>query len=192
MAYRARGSYLWSWKQTLIICLTIVVGQMLSTWYLASRQPDLAEISTLMARDGRRNREGRRELELTPGGEQPSEGLPLDVVGEPPPVAPGLEGEALPVAPTQGDEVQEGAWSNAASQAVERLDTAMSRRLEGLALAQGLDPQEVLPDPTLREQAIASGDLRSDAAQALIAEYTRILDELGTKGDDGGGQPTAP
>lgn len=185
MAYRARGSYLWSWKQTLIICLTILVGQMLSTWYLASRLPDMAELSTLMMRDTRRAREARREIELSPGGElPPSEGVPLDLSGEQPPTEPTTDPGA--------DPALEGTWSNAASQAVERLDTAMARRLEGLAIEQGLDPAEVLPDPELREKAIASGDLRSDDAQALIAAYTRILDELGSTQDGGAEPPTAP
>jgi hypothetical protein len=188
MAYRARGSYLWSWKQTLLICLTILVGQMLSTWYLASRLPDMAEISALTVRDNRRARESRRELELAPGGElPPSEGVPLDLSGDAPPVEPTPGATDAPA-----DPALEGTWSNAASQAVERLDTAMARRLEGLALEQGLDPTEILPDPELREKAIASGDLRSDEAQALIAEYTRILDELGSTQGGGAEPPPQP
>jgi hypothetical protein len=36
----------------------------------------------------------------------------------------------------------------------------------------------VLPQATLREEALASGDMRSEASQRLMAEYSRILREL--------------
>ena len=170
MAYRARGSYLWSWKQTLIICLTIVVGQLFSTWYLSTRLPDTDVLTTLLSREGRSDRSGRRG-----SGERPRSGS-SQLGGSTPDLL------AVPSSQHEHDAegaAQDGSWASTASQAVQRLDTAMARRLEKLAQDKGLELDEIMPATELRERAIASGDLRSDAAQELIAEYTRILDTLG-------------
>ncbi len=170
MASRARSSGGWSWKHTLIICLTIVVGQLFSTWYLSTRLPDTDVLTTLLSREGRKDRSGRRG-----GGERSKSGS-------------SQQGSLLSTTPTDPSTqleagtdgaAQDGDWSSTASQAVQRLDSAMARRLEKLAVDKGLVLDEIMPAAALRERAIESGDLRSDAAQELIAEYTRILETLG-------------
>jgi len=170
MASGARSSGGWSWKHTLIICLTIVVGQLFSTWYLSTRLPDTDVLTTLLSREGRKDRSARRGSgERSRAGSSQlgsaSSTTPTDPSSQ---LGEGGEGAA-----------QDGNWASTASQAVERLDSAMARRLEKLAADKELVLDEIMPATALRERAIESGDLRSDAAQELIAEYTRILETLG-------------
>jgi hypothetical protein len=62
--------------------------------------------------------------------------------------------------------------------AVEQFDTTMVRRVQQLARERGIDPETLLPDAALRERAIASGSLKSDASQELVDAYAAILSRL--------------
>jgi len=62
---------------------------------------------------------------------------------------------------------------------VQRYDSLMQQRVQAIAAEKGLDATTLLPEQTLRDEAIGTGDLGSPPAQALVAEYLRIFEELG-------------
>ncbi len=54
---------------------------------------------------------------------------------------------------------------------IARLDELQALRLTKLAERAGLDPATVMPPESLRQAALASDDLRSEASQALLESY---------------------
>jgi hypothetical protein len=199
MAERSRSSYLWSWKQTLIICLTILLGQALSTWYITSKTGGSTQNATSASDQevsSRRPAQRREAPRGGPGSDQgpeaagrPGPGEPdrgeEDDTSTPGPDAPGPKDDR---GPSDGPASPPARGANA----VERLDDAMSRRVEALAAETGRDAQALLPGAELRESAITTGDLRSAESQELIGDYTRILEELrsSTPPAEGGSAPS--
>ena len=174
MAYRARGSFWRQWKQTFVLCIVILVGQGLSTWFLANRQIDTDTLQTAASSKSKWRTGGRRgAVETEPGG-QVGRGGAKSKKGRGQKSAGG--DEDAPPAP--GDDELASRWSLESEAAVERLDGIMQQRLEALAKEKGRDLADLMPDEKLRQEAIVSGDLRSESAQRLISEYSRILREL--------------
>jgi hypothetical protein len=178
-----------SWRGLIIICAVVVIAQSISTYYLAQHQIDSDDISAVLdarkprgarggaeggggggggtgRRGGGGGREGR-QASTTPSGaatwEQPQQAT--TTTGGVEKVMDELDGSER--------------WSLESSDAVQRWDNLMQKRVERVAEQKGIDPATVMPSMDLRERALATDDLRSEEAQELIAEYSRILRELG-------------
>lgn len=120
----------------------------------------------------------------------------LALRGPPPEPVDGL-GSADGPAATQDAEVQGPGTGQEAGpdEVVEAYFEVTLRRLENEATAQGLEPNEVIPGPSLIGAAIASGDLRSADAQTAMAALREGYAKVGLEfpepppesppGDDG-------
>jgi predicted transposase YdaD len=160
------------WPAILIICGVILAGQAASTWYLSQHQVTAADV-VLELRETRGGRSLQEEVAAeTEAGGRARKRKKSSSRG------PKSDGQASTAAAGTGAQGAGDGWSLDSSGAVERWDKLMQQRIERLAEAKGLDPASVLPQATLREEALASGDMRSEASQRLMAEYSRILREL--------------
>lgn len=173
MSPRPSRNPLGDWRGVVIICAVLLAGQAVSTWVVTRNQvteDDLVEVLSDLKSRSRRGSRGRSRSE---GGASSTSAQPPS--GE---LAGGgqLAGEVA-----EQDDASDP-WSLESNDAVQRWDTLMQQRVERLAEKNGVDPATVLPDAGLREQALASGDLRSEASQQLIAEYSSILRELASEG----------
>ncbi len=182
---------LWSrWQGIAVICAVILAGQALSTWYLARQQIDVDTLGQLLDERKSRTRRGGGGgggRAASQDKERADEGEPTEPT-EPPQGAEGWTLESAEATQRVGQALDEGEgadhWSLESSDAVQRWDALMQQRVERLAAEKGIDPVTVMPAGDLRERALASGDLRSEEAQELIAEYSRVLRELGTTTQD--------
>jgi hypothetical protein len=112
--------------------------------------------------------------------------LPADVVAPP---------DAQPPGPASGQEA-------GPDEVVEAYFEVTLRRLETEVTAQGLEPAEVIPGPSLIGAAISSGDLRSADAQTAMAALREGYAKVGLEfpepppesppGDDGPPPDKAP
>jgi len=183
MAYRARGSFWRQWKHTIVLAVVILGGQSLSTWFLANRQIDAESLQTASASRSKWRTGGRRAgVETQPGGQTGQRGGQGGQRGNRrgggEQNEAGADAGAQGTPPAPGDDELSNRWTLESEAAVERLDGIMQQRLEALAKEKGRELAELMPDEALRQEAIASGDLRSEPAQKLISEYSRILREL--------------
>jgi hypothetical protein len=181
-----------TWHGLVVICAAIVIAQSISTYYLAQHQLDSEDISAVL--DSRKPRGGRGGVDASGSGRRGGGGGGLAGRGgrEPQAVttttptgaatweqAEATEASGDGVAKVMDDLDGSERWSLESSDAVQRWDSLMQKRVERVAQQQGIDPATVMPSTDLRERALASDDLRSEEAQELIAEYSRILRELG-------------
>lgn len=179
-----------TWRGLVIICAVIIIAQSFSTYYLAQRQIDADDIGAVL--DSRKPRGGRGGVEASGSGRRGggatggggSTGRGGRTATTPTPVGAAAwsqadGAEAGGVEKVMDDLDGSDRWSLESSDAVQRWDSLMQKRVERVAEQNGIDPTTVMPSVNLRERALASDDLRSEEAQELIAEYSRILRELG-------------
>lgn len=83
----------------------------------------------------------------------------------------------------------------------EEVDQRLAQRVATAAREKGLDPEAHMPSAELRQAAIRSGSMDSAETQALVADYARVLQDLGAGAEPAaggaprggaGGAPTGP